>query len=152
MNTGRMSGLRASRMLLALAVMAALAACGPGVGGSGTGPSASLPGSAAALPSLSQHADEVDGSRVQATLESPRLRVQLACPRLLFEGTWNGLPGDKLRFDGQFDGNPARPGHAEVQVTGSTLVVTLRDGTGLVLLGPVLLPSVGSLAPLAGCG
>jgi hypothetical protein len=143
---------RAWPLLLALTM--ALAACGPGVGGSGTGPDpvGSTPAPSIASPPLSLHADGIDGGQVQVVLEGFRLRVQLACPRLQFEGYWNGLPGEQGRFVGLLDGNPNRSAQAEVQVSGRSLLLTLRDGNGGVLLGPVLLPQVGTLQPLGGCG
>lgn len=135
------------------AAAAVLAGCGPGVGGSGTGmePDAG-PALTGALPTPSLHADGIDGRQVQAVLEGPRLRVTRACPRLQFTGVWNGQPGSPLHFDGSLDGNPARPARAEVQVSGNTLVVTLRDGTGTVLLAPLPLAGVATLLPLGGCG
>jgi len=39
------------------------------------------------------------------------------------------------------------PARAKVQVSGNTLAVTLRDGTGTVLLGPLPLGSVATHPP-----
>lgn len=132
-------------------VLSMLAACGPGVGGSGTGLEPDPPGSTGMLPVPSRHADATDGRQVQAVLELSRLQLDLACPRLQFIGLWNGQPGT-LRFDGTLDGNPARPASAELLINGDTLTVTLRDGNGALLLGPLALPAVTTLPPLAGCG
>ncbi|MCA3241446.1 MAG: hypothetical protein ING89_09130 [Rubrivivax sp.] len=152
MNHAPCAGRRRWLLLLAgSAGAAALAGCGPGVGGSGTGLEPP-PALTAALPTPSLHADGIDGRHVQAVLEGSRLRVTRACPLLQFSGRWNGLPGSPLHFEGELDGNPARPARAEVQVSGSTLVVTLRDGTGTVLLGPLALGSVMTLPPLQSCG
>ncbi len=154
MNHAPCSGRRRWLLLLAgSAGAAALAGCGPGVGGSGTGLEPPLsPALTSALPTPSLHGDGSDGRQVQAVLEGPRLRVTRACPLLRFSGRWNGMQGSPLHFEGELDGNPARPARAEVQVSGSTLVVTLRDGTGTVLLGPLPLGSVATLPPLQSCG
>jgi hypothetical protein len=118
---------------LRLAVLAALAtllvACGPGVGGSGTGSEAQAlqaygasttplctgslaanlpcapaapPGSAAA-PVLSGPvvlADRADNRRVQALLEDQRLRLQAVCPGLGFVGSWADTGRESARFYG----------------------------------------------------
>lgn len=132
-----------------LALLALLVACGPGVGGSGTGLEPPLPPGAAALPMPSLHADAVDGRQVQAVLEGGRLRVDTACPRWRFEGQWDGLSSTPLRFEGSVDN--ARATTAEVLLAGRTLTLTLRDGAGTVLLGPLPLDGVATLPPLAGC-
>jgi hypothetical protein len=133
-------------------VLLGLGACGPGVGGSGTGLEPDVSGPTTMLPVPSLHADAIDGRQVQAVLELSRLQLDLACPRLRFVGLWNGQAGSTLRFDGAIDGDPSRPASAELQISGSSLSVTLRDGSGAPLLGPLTLPSVTTLAPLAGCG
>jgi hypothetical protein len=138
-------------LLLAVAacLTALLAACGPGVGGSGTGLESGAPPGTAVLPTPSLHADGADGRQVQAVLEGSRLRVDAACPRLRFEGTWDGVSAGPLRFDGRLDAT--RSATAEALVSGTTLTLTLRDGTGAVLLGPLPLAAVPALPPLAGC-
>ena len=138
-------------LLLAVAacLTALLAACGPGVGGSGTGLESGAPPGTAVLPTPSLHADGADGRQVQAVLEGSRLRVDAACPRLRFEGTWDGVSAGPLRFDGRLDAT--RSATAEALLSGSTLTITLRDGTGTVLLGPLPLGAVTVLQPLAGC-
>lgn len=135
--------------LLPVAAAALLAACGPGVGGSGTGLEPPLPPGTVALPMPSLHADGTDGRQVQAALEAGRLRVNAACPRLRFDGLWDGLSGTPLRFEGSLEGAGAAT--AEVLLAGSTLTVTLRDGAGRVLLGPLPLGAVATLPPLAAC-
>jgi|JI8StandDraft_2_1071088.scaffolds.fasta_scaffold77122_2 hypothetical protein len=135
--------------LLPLAAAALLAACGPGVGGSGTGLEPPLPPGAANLPTPSLHTDGTDGRQVQAVLEGGRLRVNAACPRLRFEGLWDARSDTPLRFEGSLEGAGAAT--AEVQLAGSTLTVTLRDGAGRVLLGPLPLGAVVTLPPLGGC-
>jgi len=135
--------------LLPLAAAALLAACGPGVGGSGTGLEPTQPPGTVSLPTPSLHADGMDGRQVQAVLEGGQLRVDAACPRLRFEGRWDGLASTPLRYEGSLGGT--RAGTAEVLLAGSTLTLTLRDSAGTVLLGPLALGAVASLPPLAGC-
>jgi hypothetical protein len=86
---------------------------------------------------------------VQAVLERSRLRVDVACPRLRFEGIWDGVSADPLRFDGSLD--TSRSATAEVLVSGTTLTLTLREGNGAVLLGPLPLGALAALPPLGGC-
>jgi hypothetical protein len=143
---------RAAAAAALCTLLLGLCACGPGVGGSGTGLEPDAAGPATLLPVLSLHADAIDGRQVQALLELSRLRLDLACPRLQFIGLWNGQPGSVLLFDGSLDGDPARPAQAELVLSSDALVVTLRDGNGTLLLGPLPLPAVPTLLPLAACG
>lgn len=140
---------RRALAVLLMAIATWLAACGPGVGGSGTGLEPGAPPGTAALPTPSLHADGADGRQVQAVLEGSRLRVDAACPRLRFEGTWDGVSAGPLRFDGRLDATQSAT--AEALLSGTTLTLTLRDGTGTVLLGPLPLGAVAALPPLAGC-
>jgi hypothetical protein len=134
---------------LAAPLLALLVACGPGVGGSGTGLEPPLPPGTVTLPMPSLHADGTDGRQVQAVLEGSRLRVEAACPRLRFDGQWDGLASTPLRFEGSLDGT--RAATAEVLLAGSTLTLTLRDGAGGVLVGPLPLGAVAALPPLGRC-
>lgn len=144
---------QALRLAAATALVLLLAGCGPGVGGSGTGIEPDVPpGTTATPPALVRHADMVDGRQVQTVLEGVRLDVQVACPHLRFIGLWDGLPGATLRYDGWLDGEPLRRASAEVQISGSTLVLTLRDASGAVLVGPVPLGAVPAQVPLGRCG
>ncbi len=147
---GRRGGLRRA-LVASLCVL--LVACGPGVGGSGTGAVAEpLPGTALVPSGLARYADTLDGRQVQLLLEGSRLDVQAACPRQRFSGFWDGQPGTTLRYEGSLDGEPLRRASAELQLDGGTLVVTLRDAAGTVLLGPLPLAAVSAQAPLARCG
>lgn len=138
------------RAWLALALAALLGGCGPGVGGSGTGLEPELPPGTALLPTPSLHADAGDGRQVQAVLDGGRLRADVACPRVRFEGRWDGVASPVLRFEGTLDGDPSRPAVAEVRLDGSTLELTLRDASQL-RLGATRLPARAALPPLAGC-
>lgn len=138
------------------ALLAVLAACGPGVGGSGTGMEPDpAPGGAAAPPSRTLYADAVDGRQVQAELDGHRLRIDAACPALRFDGLWDGRSdgsaGSPWHFDGTLAGEPPRMAVAEVSLSAGTLQLTLRDAAGATLLGPLPLGAVASLPPLAGC-
>ncbi len=138
------------RAWLALALATALGGCGPGVGGSGTGLEPDQPPGTALLPTPSLHADAGDGRQVQAVLDGGRLRADIACPRLRFDGRWDGVVAPVLRFEGTLDGDPSRRAVAELRLDGSTLELTLRD-TSQLLLGAVRLPARMALPPLAGC-
>jgi hypothetical protein len=145
---------RCLRWALAAAT-AGLVACGPGVGGSGTGKEPDASAGAAPLPALLLHADGTDGRQLQATLRDGRLTVDQACPRRRFVSTQAAQPDGAtgaLQFVGQLDGDPARPAVAELRLEGSLLQLSLRElPLGQLVIGPVALPARDSLPPLAGC-
>jgi hypothetical protein len=120
---------QAQRLVTVLA-LAALQACGPGVGGSGTGQgldafganAASLCGSdiapALACPSSTAapgasaagntdagsgtvfFADTVDGRRVAVTVQGNSIELNAPCARISFRGQWGLLAGQAARFYG----------------------------------------------------
>ncbi len=173
------SMLQRALALLAVWVAGGLVACGPGVGGTGTGegqraldtygaqPAAlcsselapllsctgsSAPGAQAGSLSVTW-ADTADGRQVQATLSGQGITLERACPGLQFRGVWGAVPGQSARFYGFVapDTDP-QPATLLVQREGSVVWLTLVRADGTVPLGPVGMTPVGSLpAPAAPC-
>jgi hypothetical protein len=165
--------------LLACAALLALSACGPGVGGSGTGPDLAAfgataspicnapfaqalgctagatapeqPGGTAAL----QFVDDVNGSQVVATLRGADIELDLRCPRLNFFGTWGTGANGVSRYFGSYSRAAVLPlSAAQLAVaadsTGTGLVVQLLDATGAALTAPVRLrPAAGTVQATA---
>ena len=152
----------------ALAALALLSSgCGPGVGGTGTGETGgglaafgALPasvcsgelaslvacppatGTAAPAPGAAAVflADTIDGRQVRVTLSGNTVELSAPCVRVQFRGEWGAVTGQSGRFFGstEIDGMTT-PAALQAQLSGSDVQLTLRDATGRVLLGPVLL-------------
>jgi hypothetical protein len=163
---------------MVFAVVAVLAACGPGVGGTGTGTSA-LPAfgaDAAALCSSSFAANldcgaaspatpgslagtapvvyaEPDGATL-AEFDGNDVHLVVGCDLVVFDGTWGLAPNGAARFYGRAaiagEAEP-RLGALEVQAGGAaTLVLVLRDERGVVIAGPLTMQRT-SGSPASGC-
>lgn len=164
------------RVLLALSGLCAvfLAACGPGVGGTGTG-YGSEPGAAgmawfnaqpqsvcdgalaatlqctAASPGMSAvPGDQVRlvGPCASATFEADQIVLDLICSGGVFAGSW-GRGSDAVgRYYGLFGTDPLRPptdpATLDVQVEGARVTVWLRDLNGIDVAGPLLLDLAGT--------
>ena len=165
---------------LACAVLLWLSACGPGVGGTGTGETGGGLGSFGALPAsvcsgdlasiLSCAApagaaapvpgatavflaDTTDGRQVRVTLRGNTVELSAACVRVQFRGEWGAVAAQPARFFGTADiDGTATPAALQVQVSGGDVQLTLRDTSGRVLLGPVLVRAVVTLSPPPTCG
>lgn len=91
---------------------------------------------------------ELAGQRVRLLLSGNDAQLQHGCHAGEFEGAWGVLPDGTSRY---FGGYRSSPDGGEVAATlelnsgsdGLTLVATVRDTQGAMLLGPVLL-TVGS--------
>ena len=152
---------------LATLLAAVLAGCGPGVGGTGTGDAANAlayfgasPASLCSSELAALVACRSDGStaaavtgaapvllvdaaadaRVQVRLQEDSAELGEACMPLAFRGQWGVVAGQAGRFYGHTDPDVA-PAAAtlEAQASGAGLRLTLRDGEGRVLLGPVVM-------------
>jgi hypothetical protein len=168
---------RAALGALALALSALLGACGPGVGGTGTGEGISaLPqfdaspaslcgselaalvgcpsGSAAATPGSAAVylADTIDGRRVLVRLQGNEIELDAPCARLQFRGQWGTIANQASRFFGYatLDGAPALA-TVSAQIGGGGVQLTLRDAQGTTLIGPVLVVVVPAPATPGGC-
>lgn len=173
------SGLRWMGAALA-SCMLLLPGCGPGVGGTGTGetgggleafgalPASVCSGELAALVACASPAgaaapapgagavllaDTIDGRQVQVALRGNTVELSAACLRVQFRGEWGAVAGQPGRFFGttDIDGTVA-PAALQAQVSGGDVVLTLRDTTGRVLLGPVLVRAVATLGTPPACG
>jgi hypothetical protein len=173
------SGLRWSGAALA-ACMVLLSGCGPGVGGTGTGETgggleafgalpasvcsgelapivacASPAGAAAPAPGAAAVflADTIDGRQVRVTLRGNTVELSAGCVRVQFRGEWGAVAGQPGRYFGvaDVDGTTA-PAALQVQLSGGDVLLTLRDASGRVLLGPVLVRAVLTLSPPPSCG
>ena len=157
---------RAALGWLATLLAAVLAGCGPGVGGTGTGDTASAlayfganPASlcsselaalaacrndgttATAVPGAAPVllVDAAAGARVRVRLYEDSAELVEACAPLEFRGQWGVIAGQAGRFYGHTDPDVApAPALLEAQPSGTGLRLTLRDAEGRVLLGPVI--------------
>lgn len=156
---------RAALGLLALVI----AACGPGVGGTGTG-YGDEPGAAglawfAAQPEpvcngalasmlacsavvaggsgLPTREVTLSGACAVATLEKDQIVLDVICGGWVFAGRW-GRGADAVgRYYGLIGtdprAQPTDPGTLDVQVDGARLTVWLRDANGALVAGPLVL-------------
>ena len=170
--------LRALAAALLLALGLAASGCGPGVGGSGTGnegvaltaygaSAASVcsgeiatvldcrpgagPGtvSIATLPLPVVLADRADGRHVQAQIDEQRLLLEAPCAGLVFVGPWGQTGRESPRFYGLLGGGEFAS--AQAQIEGGVLQITVRDGAGRLLHGPLLLQRVSATAAFGSC-
>ena len=150
------------RRLALLALLACLAACGPGTGGTGTGPVQGVlnfSGSNAqgALPSGLQCQGGCDEVRLK--LEAQRVELAAGCRRFVHTGDWLVAVDGKATIDGQVEtttsaGTTAAPATLQLQFSGrdadSPQVTALLVGEGGgVLAGPAVLQRGEGSAPAA---
>ena len=158
----------------ALAVL--LAACGPGVGGTGSGepgstlqPGSAVPGSvctsdlaallgcvgsgSAATPLLTLDlVDTIDGRQVRVHLHGNEVEVEVPCARLRFSGRWGTVDGQPAAYHGTATVEAASLNATlRVQLSEGGVVVQLQDAQGGTLLGPLPLVAVATPPPMA-CG
>ncbi len=156
---------------LGVVCVALLGACGPGVGGSGTGAepdsleafgataapvcdstlAPQLVSCAAAVPAATLFADSSATPRVTARLEGNTVDLQAPCAGLQFKGVWGVAGKQPARFYGQatLANSSVLASLTATSTTAGGLLVDLRDAQGGQLLGPLtLLPAPpGTAAP-----
>jgi hypothetical protein len=161
------------RQLALLLAAVLVAACGAGVGGTGTGnvyPPQVFGATAAPLcgSALSSTVDcgaggqpsptgaaltlwASDDARVRVRVEGDSLELEARCDDFDFVGDW-GVLGNSARFWGTLTrASGVAPGTAVASVTGDgRLVVELRDTAGSLVFGPVSLARV-SAWPARAC-
>lgn len=129
-----------------LALVAALAACGPGTGGTGTGPiqgvSAYSGGAGPAI--LPTPADTVN-----LRLEPERVELAAGCKRFLFSGPWEVSAGGEALLNGTLEtttagGTGSTPATLRLQFSDGTttsprVTAVVMGESGGPLLGPVTL-------------
>ena len=156
-----------------------LAACGPGVGGTGTGEGqialasfgatsqalcsgelapvlACLTGASLATPAQGtaplHFADTLDGRQVRVRIEGNEIEFQASCVRVHFRGTWGAQAGQAARFFGSVAPDTApSPATLQAQTSGTGLQLTLRDAQGGLLLGPLLVMPAPAPTASAAC-
>lgn len=154
-------------MVALLALMLALPGCGPGTGGTGTGPIAlsfsSAGGGSITAPPFSPPPSCADTAcdRVDLRLEEERVELTAACARFLHEGGWAVDDAGLLMLQGTWEA-PADAGTARVPATlrlqfterdlaRANVEVLLLDVGGGALLGPLALQGQGAAPPAAAC-
>jgi hypothetical protein len=149
----------------AVSVLLALAACGPGTGGTGTGPITGVfnyagPGFSTGAPC----AQDCPGVTLQ--LESDRVEFIAACQRFIYIGPWGLDEQGVAVLEGTLEttevvnGQPQttrQPAVMRLQFSEATadsreVALTVRDATGANLLAPVTLQQGFRAATPAACG
>lgn len=109
--------------------------------------------------SVVHYADNLADATVRVAFAANAIELDAPCKRLHFNGTWGISATSDARFFGTYIDQALRdplPASLQVQtVTNdarSLLTVTVRDGAGTIVLGPVVLRRVDQAAPLRpGC-
>jgi len=167
-------------VLAVLAALLSLAACGPGLGGTGTGATQDAlsaygarevpvcqsefadaigctPASAGAAPLPATEsrffAETTPTSRALLTLDGQEALLQLRCLNLVFAGAFGQIGADTPRYFGVVTEGGRRITLATLQVQRSAtgLTLTLVDSTGQTLFGAQALSPVAGITAPAGC-
>lgn len=132
------------RALLALVLSSMLVACGPGTGGTGTGPDAGASvGPGDSLVAQGDLLGSWRGADALAVFEPQRIRVQQGCRVFGFDGTWTPDPLRGLDLALRSDSaasSPANGGTVHLQVArldADRIRITVRDAAGADLIGPL---------------
>ncbi|MBC5768301.1 hypothetical protein [Ramlibacter albus] len=145
-----------------LAVSLVLAACGPGSGGTGTGPIATQFFSATST--VTGPAGGIVGgavgasARVDLQLQNTSVELTTDCGRFVFTGEWSANAGSTVVLPGRFERtNSSTVASLRLQFSDGlsdsrAVTVTLLDASGNVLLGPVTLNRADTLAPRPATG
>jgi hypothetical protein len=165
---------RTNPLSLAIGLLLAslLAACGPGVGGSGTGaaeepllqfgataiavcgnPQAPQP-AACVTGQATPYADSATQPRVTAQLLDGHIELQAPCAGLKFSGDWAAVGSQSPRFYGSVTNASGTALASLISTPASSeqgLRVELRDAQGALLLGPLTLIPATPGALSAGC-
>lgn len=166
--------------LLCAALLVALSACGPGSGGTGTGPIASyssartstdgtlpdpVPGTGAGHPAPLPPPPAgcpADCGRIDLQLQDDKVELTANCARFVFIGGWETDASGQALLPGTLEvpaTGASAPASLRLQFSGApqtsqALTVTLVDNAGRTVLGPELLSQVSAIAdrpPVAVC-
>lgn len=126
--------------------------CGVSTGAVASSPAPGLDGTQAV-----RFIDSVQGARIVVTFDGNGVQVDARCQGLGFAGEWGTTATGDARFYGSYllDGSLQRVA-ASLSVqqaagsVGGSLVATLRDSSGRVVLGPLTLLRAGQPLPAAG--
>lgn len=150
----------------ACVVVAALASCGPGTGGTGTGPgmqaglaAGTYNGTLAqgALPTVSLPCGTQCGSEVSLSVGDARVELSLPCQRFVYEGGWSFDAQGQAELVGRWqqlvqvgDKATLEQQSARLSLTvslpdaqGLRVLLQVRDLDGMSLVGPVQVQSEG---------
>lgn len=163
---------------LCLAWAAWAAGCGPGVGGTGTGetadalrlfgatatalctselaPALACPAAGTAAievgSALVFFADAVANRHVLVRVEGNEIEFTDACARFSFRGEWGAIAGKPGRFYGISDPDGRRiPAALEIVIGADGLRLTVRDLSGALLAGPLVLRATPASGAPASC-
>ena len=139
-----------------LALVAALAACGPGTGGTGTGP---IQGALGFSGSAGATIAPTPGDAVSLRLESPRVELLAGCKRFVYTGAWDVGANGEAVLEGTLETTTAsgsgsvpatlRLQFSEKEPASARVTAVVTGAGGAVLLGPLTLErgEVAALAP-----
>lgn len=144
-----------------LLLLAGLAGCGPGTGGTGTGP---IQGVLTFSGTIGSAAVSVPGNQVTLQLEAERVELRAACRRFVHIGAWEVNDDGKLVLEGTVDtmsaaGTTSAAATLQLQFSerepASPQVTVILTGAGAaVLVGPAVLQreesTMGALPPDCG--
>ncbi len=140
---------RLSRLAAVSAITLALAACGPGTGGTGTGPIAAtlgFTGGTGASATTPGAGCVTDCTQASLRLDTERVELAASCLRFVYTGTWGVDAGGLAVLSGTAEtgGTTAPNAVLRLQFSDATaasaqVTLTLTDSAGRSLLGSVAL-------------
>ena len=144
----RLAG-RLARLAAVFATTLALAACGPGTGGTGTGPigaTLGFTGGTGASVTAPGAGCVTDCPQASVRLDTERVELTAHCLRFVYTGTWGVDAAGLAILSGTAEagGTPApnavlRLQFSEATAASAQVTLTLTDSAGRALLGPVAL-------------
>jgi hypothetical protein len=157
------------RSALSLCLFAALmlGACGPGTGGTGTGPpianssffASTTTGAAPTAPACGASCtSNLNGQPLALNLLADSITLSSPCATFTYSGAWSGFEAEEVTVEGVLEstaivnGQPTRSrktASMKLQFTGSpnisaTVTIDINDSTGISILRPVTLSRVGA--------
>jgi hypothetical protein len=138
--------------IAAVGLVFLLTACGPGGGGTGTGPTLDFTSSADGAGKPAGGVAEVSCGLLSLRLEEARVELSNSCGRFVFTGDWAADPNQQVVLSGVLENSTTS---STVPVTlmlqfsatpdnSQSVTVTLTDGLGRTILGPQILGRVAS--------
>lgn len=164
------AALRLVGLLGILSLLLSLMACGPGLGGTGTGPVSSVVGGPASFSSGPGQVLLPAAPDAQLAVQAERVELVTACFHFVHEGAWGVDERLEATVEGTLQGAQGIPRAASLQLAFSApegghepgapfdparsreVTVTLLDGEGRPLHGPTTLgrQELDAAAPVAG--
>ena len=129
-----------------LALAAALAACGPGTGGTGTGP---IQGTLGFSGSAGATIAPTPGDAVSLRLESQRVELLAGCKRFVYTGAWDVGANGEAVLEGTLETTTAagtgsvpatlRLQFSEKEAASARVTAVVAGANGAALVGPLTL-------------